>query len=85
MYAKPCTFRRAPKKIQQQVPAIYLGNYSRAIDLADDLSLVRPDQSYRGGYDAQCEEILDNSLAVYMVYTLEQGDDRYMCPRCFAL
>lgn len=65
-----------PHQIPQQVPAIYLSNYSRAIDLADDLSLVRPDQSYRDTYDAQCEELLDNPLAVYMVYTLEQGDDR---------
>lgn len=59
-----------------QVPAIYLSNYSRAIELADELSLVRPDQSYRETYDKQCEELLDNPLAVYMVYTLEEGDDR---------
>lgn len=63
--------------MKQQVPALYLSNYSRATDLADELSLVRPDQSYREAYDAQCEELLDNPLAVYMVYTLEEGDDRY--------
>eukprot|EP00903_Cladosiphon_okamuranus_P010786 g10192.t1 len=65
---------------QLEVPALYLSNYSRAIDLADELSLVRPDQSYREGYDKQCEELLDNPLAVYMVYTLAQGDESYKYP-----
>lgn len=67
-----------------QVPALYLSNYSRAIDLADDLSLVRPDQSYRGAKDEECQELLDNPLAVYMVYTLEEGDERYCTQRIVA-
>lgn len=37
---------------------------------------MRPDQSYRDSLDKQCEALLDNPLAVYMVYTLEQGDER---------
>eukprot|EP00752_Nemacystus_decipiens_P006748 g6063.t2 len=65
---------------QLEVPAIYLRNYSRAIDLADELSLVRPDQSYRGSLDKQCETLMDNPLAVYMVYTLEQGEESYQSP-----
>lgn len=60
----------------KQVPAIYLSNYSRAIDLADELSLARPDQSYRDTLDKACEDLLDNPLAVYMVYSLEEGVDR---------
>ncbi|CAM9208586.1 unnamed protein product [Hapterophycus canaliculatus] len=63
-----------------KVPALYLSNYSSAIDLADELSLVRPDQSYRGAMDEECQEFLDNPLAVYMVYTLEEGDDSYLSP-----
>lgn len=65
-----------------KVPALYLSNYSRAIDLADELSLVRPDQSYRGEKDEECQEFLDNPLAVYMVYTLEEGDARYHIQIC---
>ncbi|CAM9423368.1 unnamed protein product, partial [Scytosiphon promiscuus] len=65
---------------QLEVPALYLSNYSRAIDLADELSLVRPDQSYRGAKDEECQELLDNPLAVYMVYTLEEGDASYLSP-----
>jgi len=41
-----------------QVPAVFLGNYSEAFDLADDLS--------------------DNPLAKYMVYSLEEGVDRHV-------
>lgn len=61
-----------------KVPALYFSNYSRAIDVADELSLVRPDQSYRGEIDEACQTRLDNPLAVYMVYTLEEGDDRWV-------
>lgn len=61
-----------------QVPAIFLGNYSEAFDLADDLSLVRPDQSLRGDMDKECEAILDNPLAKYMVYSLEEGEERHV-------
>ncbi|CAM9323183.1 unnamed protein product [Ectocarpus sp. 12 AP-2014] len=65
---------------QLEVPALYFSNYSRAIDVADELSLVRPDQSYRGDIDEACQTRLDNPLAVYMVYTLEEGDESYLSP-----
>lgn len=67
----------------QQVPALYFSNYSASLELVDELSLVRPDQSYRADKDATCQEVLDDDLAVYMVYTTEEGDDRFVTPHVF--
>lgn len=61
------------------MPALYLSNYSASLALVDYLSLVRPDQSYRNDRDLGCQAALGNDAAVYMVYTLEEGDDRYIC------
>ena len=46
--------------------------------MADSLSLVRPDQSYRNDRDVGCQAALGDDAAVYMVYTLEEGDDRWV-------
>lgn len=62
------------------MPALYFGNYSQALDLVDDVSLVRPEAGYRETEDASCQAILDDEAAVYMVYTIEEGGDRLGAP-----
>lgn len=60
-----------------KVPALYFGNYSAALNAIEDLSLVRPDQSYRDDQDDACIAALgDDKTAAYAVYTIESGDDR---------
>eukprot|EP00904_Undaria_pinnatifida_P003525 jgi/Undpi1/13173/HiC_scaffold_8.g02835.m1 len=65
---------------QSEVPALYFGDYARSLAVVDDLSLVRPDQSYRDTKDLGCQAALGDDAAVYMVYTLEEGDDSYLSP-----
>lgn len=60
-----------------KVPALYFGNYSAALNVIEDLSLVRPDQSYREDQDDACIAALGDDLtAAYVVYTVESGEDR---------
>lgn len=60
------------------MPALFFGNYSESVALADELSLVRPDQSYRADYDESCITALSDDFAVYMVYTIEEGAERFV-------
>ena len=61
-----------------KVPALYLSSYSRLQGVSDDLMLVRPDPSYRWEKDERCQHALSDEHAVYMVYTIEEGEDRWV-------
>lgn len=61
----------------KKVPALYFGDYSKSLAVADELKLVRPDMSYRWDEDQECQAILDDKGAVYMVYTIEEREERY--------
>lgn len=60
------------------MPALYFGDYSESLAVADDLKLVRPDMSYRWDEDQKCQALLDDEDAVFMVYTIEEGQERYV-------
>lgn len=76
MHPAPWLFTGVPLRQKYKVPALYFSNYTTSIVLVDKLYLVRPEQSYRADEDTSCQTALNDDTAAYIVYTIEEGDDR---------